>query len=153
MIRHRLFFVGLFLLLIGTPLSADESDQATLVLVSVADLGDGQLTPNQLRRVFLGIPVSVNGENIRALRNTSDPLLNEIFLQKVVYMSERRYKRQLVSQMFRTGRTRPPIFKLRDNLVQALKSVPGSVSVMWKKEAQKHSALHIVQVLGKGRLR
>ncbi len=153
MTRHFLFIIGLLLLLSGTSLPADESPEVTLVLVSGTDFDGNQLTPNQLRRVFLGIPVSVNGEYIRALRNTSAPLLNEIFLQKVVYMSKRRYKRQLVSQTFRTGQIQPPDFKTHDDLVQALKSVPGSVSVMWKKDAKKDAALHVVQVLWKGRLR
>jgi len=150
MIRRYLFFAGLLLLLSGTSLPADEPREVTLVLVSAADLGDDQLTPNQLRRVFLGIPVLVDGENIRALRNTSDPLLVEIFLQKVVYMSKRRYKRQLVSQTFRTGQMRPPNFNENDDLIQALKSIPDSVSVMWERDAEKDPALHVVQVLWKG---
>jgi len=152
MIRRRLLLAGLLLLLGGTLLPADEPNEFTLVLVSAADLGDGQLTPNQLRRVFLGIPVSIGGKAISALRNTSDPLLVEIFLQKVVYMSKRRYKRQLVSQTFRTGQMRPPNFNSNDDLVQALKSSPDSVSVMWERDAEKDPALHIVQVLWKGRL-
>jgi len=153
MIRRCLFFAGLLLLLSGMSLPADEPNEATLVLVSAADLGDGQLTPNQLRRVFLGIPVSIDGEAIRALRNTSDPLLIEIFLQKVVYMSKHRYKRQLVSQTFRTGQMRPPNFNEHDDLVQALKSIPGSVTVMWERDAKKDPALHIIQTLWKGRRR
>jgi len=152
MIRRGLFVAGLILLLGGTSLPADEPNEFTLVLVSAADLGDGQLTPNQLRRVFLGIPVSINGDDIRALRNTSDPLLIEVFLQKVVYMSKRRYKRQLVSQTFRTGQMRPPNFNKHDDLVQALESIPDSVTVMWKRDAEKDPALHVIQVLWKGQL-
>ncbi len=150
MIKRSLLLAGLLLLLSGTSLLAKPPRNVTLVLVSATDLGS-KLTPNQLRRVFLGIPVTVNGEIIKALRNTSDPLLNEIFLQKVVYMSERRYKRQLISQTFRTGQTRPPYFEVEDNLVEALKSVSGSVSVMWARDAEKNSDLHIIQVLWKGR--
>ena len=150
MTRCCLFFAGIVLLLSGASLPADEPNEFTLVLVSAADLGDGQLTPNQLRRVFLGIPVSIHGKAIRALRNTSDPLLAEIFLQKVVYMSKRRYKRQLVSQTFRTGQMRPPNFNKYDDLVQALKATPNSVSVMWERDAEKNPALHVVQALWKG---
>jgi len=150
MIRRCLFFAGLILLLSGTSLPADEPQEVTLVLVSGADLGVGQLTPNQLRRVFLGIPVSIGDKAIRALRNTSDPLLIEVFLQKVVYMSKRRYKRQLVSQTFRTGQMRPPNFNEHDDLVKALTSIPDSVSVMWERDAEKDPALHVVQVLWKG---
>lgn len=151
MIRRCLYLAGLLLLLSGTSLPADEPHEATLVLVSGAGLGDSQLTPNQLRRIFLGMPVSANGKAISALRNTSDPLLNEIFLQKVVYMSERRYQRLLVSKTFRTGQIRPPNFKSHDNLVQALKTVPDSVSVMWERDAKNHTDLHVIQVLWTGR--
>lgn len=153
MIRRRICLIGLLLLLVVAPLPADKLREVALVLVSGTDLGGGQLTPNQLRRVFLGIPLSVNGQDIRALRNTSDPLLNEVFLQKVVYMSARRYERQLVSQTFRTGQIRPPRFDARSDLVQGLKSIPGSVSVMWERGARKDTDLHIIQVLWKGRPR
>ncbi len=153
MIRRHAFLAWLLLLLIAAPSIADEPREVTLVLVSGDDLGGGQLTPNQLRRVFLGIPLTVNGQNVRALRNTSDPLLNEIFLQKVVYMSERRYERQLVSLTFRTGRIRPPRFDKRNDLVRALKSTPGSVTVMWQREALTAPDLHVIQVLWKGHAR
>jgi len=152
MIRRHIFLAW-FLLLVAASSVADEPREVTLVLVSAGDLGGSQLTPNQLRRVFLGIPLSVGGQHIRALRNTSDPLLNEIFLQKVVYMSERRYQRQLVSLTFRTGRVRPPRFDRRDALVRALKSTPGSVSVMWERDARAVPDLHVIQVLWKGHAR
>lgn len=152
MTKRHLFLAGLLLLLSGMSQADSEPHEIALVLVLVsgADLGDIQLTPNQLRRTFLGIPVSINGKGIRALRNTSDPLLNEIFLQKVVYMSEQRYNRQLVSRTFRAGRMWPPNFERQDDLIQTLKSIPGSISVMWEKDAKKDPALHIIQVLWKG---
>ncbi|HHJ14103.1 MAG TPA: hypothetical protein ENJ79_06960 [Gammaproteobacteria bacterium] len=147
--RH-LFLAGLLLLMSMAPLLADDAGEVTLVLVSGSDLGGGQLTPNQLRRAFFGIPLRLNGHDIRALRNGSDPLLNEIFLQKVVYMSARRYERQLVSLTFRTGRARPPRFARRDDLVQALKTLDDSIAVMWKRNVGQDSGLHIIQTLWKG---
>ncbi len=153
MIRRLICFVGLLMLLVVAPLPADEPDEVALVLVSGSDLGGGRFTPNQLRRVFLGIPVAVNGQDIRALRNTSESLLNEIFLQKVVYMSERRYERQLVSRTFRTGQIRPPNFDNRTALVEALKSIPGSISVMWEHDVKEHPELHVIQEIWKGRPR
>jgi len=150
MIRFSALLAGFLLILVGVSLPADEPREFTLVLVSSSDLGGGRLTPNQLRRVFLGISVSVNDQDIRALRNTSDPVLNEVFLQKVVYMTERRYKRQLVSQTFRTGQMRPPQFGVQSELVQALKSTPASISVMWERDVKKDPGLHTIQVLWKG---
>ncbi|VAW76697.1 hypothetical protein MNBD_GAMMA15-183 [hydrothermal vent metagenome] len=151
MMRRVICSVGVLMLLLVAPLPADEPAEVALVLVSGSDLGGSHLTPNQLRRVFLGIPVKVGGQNIRALRYTGDSQLNEIFLQKVVYMTERRYERQLVSQTFRTGQMRPPNFDKRGALVQALKSVPYNVSVLWKHDAEKDPDLYVIQEIWKGR--
>jgi len=141
----------LMLLLMSLQVSAQDDKQRTLALVTASDIQFERLTPNAVRKLFLGIPVSSYDQPLTVLLNNNSDLLNEIFLQKVVYMSERHYERMLVSQTFRTGRPRPAKFSDHGKLVEALKSTPGSVSLMWQKDADKDEAIHVLQILWQGR--
>ncbi len=89
-----------------------ESHNQALVLVLVTARSNQieKLQPRQFRKLFLDVPVFSNNEQLIPLINTSDKLLYEIFLQKVVYMSVRNYERMLISNTFRTGRPRPEMF-------------------------------------------
>ena len=151
---RRLTCVGLLVLcLFGSPSWSTGADEVALVLVAGSKTRISRLSAHELRRVFLGLPVQVDGQNVRALLNTSDPLLTEIFLQKVVFMSARHYNRQLLSQTFRTGRRRPPRFKNREALVEALQSNRGAVAVIWEREAKEYDTIKIIQPIWRGRLR
>jgi len=123
----------------------------TLVLVTNSDLAIKRFPPNELRKLFLGFPIIVDGTTLIPLRNYSDDLLKETFLQKVMYMSERHYDRQLLSLAFRTGRSRPPIYTDHNSLIQALKHEPASISVIWFKDVNEDNALRIIQTF-KGRV-
>lgn len=123
----------------------------TLVLVTNSNLPIKKFPPNELRKLFLGFPIIVNETPLIPLRNYSDDLLKETFLQKVMYMSERHYERQLLLQAFRTGNSRPPIYTNHDDLIQALKRKPGSISVIWFKDVGGNNALRVIQVF-KGRV-
>ncbi len=152
--RRRLARVGLVVLflLVAFVQGVQAQEDRALVLVADSESGLDHLSPRQLRRVFLGLPVEVRGQPVRALLNTSDPLLNRVFLQKVVFMSQRRYARQLLSLTFRTGRRRPQAFRDQDQMVRTLHSSVGAIAVMWKRDAARDGSLKIMQTLWRGRL-
>jgi hypothetical protein len=153
--RHRGSLNVLMLLvviqLIPLPVFAHEGQNQALVLVAASDSQIEKLQPRLFRKLFLDVPVTSNNQPLIPLINTSDDLLYEIFLQKVVYMSERHYERMLISRTFRTGRPRPARFSDNSELVKALNSTPGSVSVMWRKIAEEEKAVRIVQTLWEDR--
>ncbi len=152
---NRRSFVNILILLliqlIPVPASAYENRHQVLVLVTSANSQIDKLQPRLFRKLFLVVPVTVNNQPLVPLINDSDELLYAVFLQKVVYMSERHYKHMLISKTFRTGRPRPARFSDNSKLVKALNSIPGSVSVMWRKTAEQENSVRILQVLWESR--
>ncbi len=121
------------------------------VVVAVAKGSPLQrLTLEALRRAFLGLPVERDGVRVLPLVNRSDPLLYEIFLQKVVFLSARSYTRLLLSRTLRTGAPRPPEYTDVAALREALAARPGAVAVLWARDVHADPRLRVLQVLWSG---
>ena len=125
-------------------------DTRRLVLVSGGNSDIPPLAPTQVRKLYLGAPLVVDGKHIEPLRNTSDPLLYEVFLQKIVFMSARSYERQLLSQVFREGGGQPKVFVNADELTNTLRKNPYTVSYMWSDMVASWPGLKEVQELWQG---
>ncbi len=143
----RAFLLLLIIYFTAMPAFAHENRYQALVLVTANTTLMDKLSPTQFRKLFLNLPIISTGQALRPLLNTSDSFLYEIFLQKVVYMSERNYARMLISRTFRNGHPRPEKFSAQAKLVKALISTPASVSFMWRNAAEKEQQLRIVQKL------
>src|SRR3979411_2468693 len=65
------------------PASADE----TLVLIVSADSKVDQLDSLEVRKLFLGMTVTHNGDRLRPLLNEAEPRLKDVFLQNVVSLT------------------------------------------------------------------
>lgn len=115
-----------------------------LVLVVSSESSLAELKPGELRKLFMGLPVSKQGHVIKPLRNMSDERLNQVFLQKVVYMSEGRYEHHLIARVFRIGGVRPAQFESSQSLTQALAEDPMRVSYMWEDDVPDDSNLKIL---------
>ena len=70
-----------------------------------------------------------------------------VFLQHVVFMSEREYKRQLLSRVFRLGDQRPKEYDDINDLVAALEITPEAVTFLWSDELEDHTSLKSLGVL------
>ena len=140
---RRLLLLQFFLLLCFYPAPASAVDQQ-LVLVTNAQSPITALTPVAARRLYLGVPFQANGLAIIPLRNTSDARLQEVFMQRVMYMATETYERQVLNRVFRTGGQRPPIYSELRELVEALKGNPLAISYMWHETALATPGLKIV---------
>lgn len=118
-----------------------------LVLVSGAISNVPQLTPNEVRKLFLGVVLTKDGQRIEPLLNATDPLLNEVFLQKIIFMSGDNYQRQLNARIAATGDPRPQEYSDRWQLISALRTRHGSVSFMWNNDVRIRAGLKVVQEL------
>lgn len=123
-----------------------------LVLVSNAATPVALLTSAEARKLFLGRPLVKNGVRLEALRNTSDVLLQEVFLQKVVFLSERAYERQLLSTAFREGGERPVAYANPKQLLAALQTRLGALTYMWESAARNTPGIKIIGELWAGTL-
>jgi len=102
------------------------------------------LTAAQARKLFLGEPLRIDGKTIIPLRNSSDPLLQEIFMQRVMYMATETYERQILNRVFRAGGQRPPIYSDFSELLQALQNDPLTVSYMWSRSALPSPGIRVI---------
>lgn len=116
-----------------------------LVLVTGNQSTIPELTLNQVRRIYLGH--ALRGTAITPLSNQSDDLLFEVFLQKVIFLSERDYEKRLITRTFQTGDRRPSIHLKERDLLQSLERQSGSVTFMWEETASRHPQLRVVKVL------
>jgi len=124
-----------------------QTTERSLLLVSGDDYQLGSVTHAELRKIFLGVPVTRDKVRLRPLLNYSDPLATSIFLQQVVFMSEREYERQLVSRVFRLGDQRPREYDDIELLVEGLSKTPGSMTFMWSDQFENRTGLKSLGVL------
>ena len=118
-----------------------------LVLVSGAMSNVPQLTPTEVRKLFLGVKLIKDGQRIEPLLNATEPLLNEVFLQKIIFMSADNYQRQLNARIAATGDPRPQEYFDRWQLISALRTRRGSVTFMWNKDVRVQAGLKVIQEL------
>lgn len=119
-------------------------DDRQLVVVASADSGITALSTAEIRKLFLGIVVEQQGRSLLALRNQTDPVLHEVFLQKVMFMSGPMYERTLLTRLLRTKATRPEAYDSEPALLQALHANPGAVTYMWASRAADLPDLRVV---------
>ena len=139
---------SLLLCCIGLTLCLDTAagpQQVVLVASAASTLDD--LDSLQLRKIYLGFDIKHNGTSIKALRNNTDNLLDDIFLQTVVAMSERAYSRRQLSLTLRQGVPRVAEFSDSEDLFRVLTRNPHSVTYMWRKDAERRQDIKILRVL------
>ena len=119
--------------------------QVVLVAAATSPLHD--LDSLELRKLYLGYSVRRDGRIVKGLRNTGDEELNRIFLQAVVAMSEKSYRRRLLSLPLRQGIPRPSGYDEPEHLLNALSGNPYSVTYMWKEAADRSTDVKTLKVL------
>lgn len=129
---------------------ATRAGERAVVVVAAQDSPIESITPRQVRLSFLAVPVRVEDVLIKPVLNTGDSLLHEVFLQKAIYLSDQHYRRQIVSQIFRSGGARPAEARDSRQLVELLLQAPERISYMWQRDARIHNELKVLQVLWQG---
>ena len=118
-----------------------------VVLVAASTSPLNNIDSLELRKIYLGFIVKQDEKVVKGLRNTEDETLNSIFLQTVVAMSEKSYRRRLLFLPLRHGIPRPLEYNEFENLLKALSTNPYSVTYMWKDDAVRSSKVKILRVL------
>lgn len=137
-----------FLTFVAIALSAQASwADSAVVLVTAKDSPIESFSSLDIRKVYLGISVTVDGSAVRALRRPDDEHLNQIFLQSVMAMTQRSYERRLLSLVLKFGTPRPVEVDSHQELLKLLARNPSSITYMWKREAESDSRIKIIRVL------
>lgn len=152
--RVKLVRIAALLVCLGAfcPIAFAQPSERSLLLVAGEQLETVAFSQSELRKIFLGIPVTRDDVRIKPLLNLTDPFAFDVFLQQIVFMSAREYRRQLLSRVFRLGGTRPQEYDDIDELTEALHRVPGSLTYMWAEQFESQSGLVSLGVLWTGSL-
>ena len=119
----------------------------TLVLVTRADSDVTNLDSITVRKLFLGLPVLINGSPLHPLRNRSDAELDPIFLQQIVAMSQSAYERQILIGVNRQGWLRPVELNTSSRVLDMLYADPYAVTFMWLHEVAHNPRVRVIRVL------
>ena len=141
---RRILTIVLILCLAAGP--ARPASQS-VVLVVRADSPVTEMDSVTVRKLFLGLPVLVNGRPLRPLRNRSDPQLDEIFFQQLVAMSQSSYDRQILIGVNRQGWLRPVEYSREADVAAALTADPNAVSYMWQRDVGHNPGIRVIRVL------
>ena len=82
-----------------------------LVLIVSADSKVEQLDSLEVRKLFLGLTVTYNGDRLRPVLDEADARVKEIFLQNIVSMSDTTYDRSLLRLALIQGQIKPIAYK------------------------------------------
>lgn len=118
-----------------------------LVLVVRADSPVVDLDSVTLRKLFLGVPVLVNGKLLHPIRNRSAEHLDEIFLQEIVGMSQSAYDRQILGGVNRQGWRPPAEANSSARVLAALYEDQQAVAFMWQSEIGHDPRVRVVRIL------
>lgn len=150
MMRSIVLLIPLLWVAGWAPQAFAETDKLVLV-TGTPLLARSEVTLDDTRKIYLGRHISVDGHRVTPLVNKSDPLLYQVFLQKVVYMSGSHYERHLLSRVYRRGGKRPQNFVSNRALVKALQVQPFTVSYMWESNARSMSNIFVLRNLWTGK--
>jgi hypothetical protein len=141
----KLTATAVLLTLLAAALPAFAQEQ--LVLIVSADSKVDQLDSLELRKLFLGLTVTYNGNRLRPVLNETDPRVKDIFLQNIVSMSDITYDRRLLRLALIQGQTQPAVHKDIGQLIQAVAADPSAVSYAWAKDVARDTRIRILRIL------
>jgi hypothetical protein len=135
--------VLLTLLTAATPALAGEQ----LVLIVSAASKIEQLDSLEVRKLFLGLTVTHDGNRLRPVLNESDDRVKQIFLQNIVSMSDITYDRRLLRLSLIQGQTQPTAYKNIALLINSVAADPSAVSYAWAEDVAHETRIRILRVL------
>ncbi len=138
------------LLLLCNIVSTGAAAEKKMVLVMSADTGVLSLNQSEVRQLFFGGTIIKDGVRLEAIINDSDPLLYEVFLQKIVFMSARAYERKLISRVFRKGGRRVVLASSLASLANDLVANRRRISFMWEEDARALPGIAVIGELWRG---
>ena len=124
-----------------------QSASESVVLVVRADSPVKDLSSVQVRKLFLGVPVLIDGKLLHPVRNRSDARLDDIFLQEIVAMTQEAYDRQILVGLNRQGWVRPAEVSSVVRVIEDLYADPQAVSYMWLRVVEHNPRLKVLRTL------
>lgn len=147
-IRFCLLLLGIvvaYLYALPPAYAADQPLQ--LVIVTSQQSSIKALSGPVLRKVYLRSASGIGFQPIQPLINQSNRMLQEMFLQKVLFMSQNTYERHLRHTKFPTGTVLPVDYRSEVKLIDYLNAHPNSITCLTEQAAAKRPSLRVVMRL------
>jgi hypothetical protein len=148
--RHVSFLGFAIALLVGvmgfTGSRPADAAESRLVLVASAKSQIAPISAADARRLYLGVPLVQDGHEVIPIRNLTDPGTQELFLQRVLFMSAQAYDRQMSGRVYRSGGNRIPEYAVQRDLIDKLLAEPWAVTYMSSEAALSQPELKIVSL-------
>jgi len=136
----------LFLLLLGIA-ARGLAGPETVVLVVPAASKVIDLDSITVRKLFLGLPVLIDGSPLHPVRNRSDARFDSIFLQQIAAMSQSAYDRQTLIGVNRARSIRPVEVMTSARVLDTLYSDPNAVTFMWLRDVERNPKIRVIRIL------
>ncbi len=122
----------------------------TIVVVNGSNSPITSLSQTEFRRLYLGVPVRVGNQRVKPLINYSDADIEKLFLQKIIFMSKKKYEQKILSNVYRFGEMRPDKYSDVDLLINELKRSPDTVTYLWQDQVDKYEGIKSIGILWTG---
>jgi len=142
----RLLLLALGLGLVHWAAATAHAESRLLLVVSAASPVK-ELSSVEIHRLFLGLTVIVGERRLHALRNESDELMQRVFFQNIVSMSQAAYDRRMLAMTLQQGRTPPAVVHDTRALLETLLADPNTVSFAWAAEVEGDPRIRTLRVL------
>lgn len=140
----------ILLLAIAWLLPQQADAERTVVLITSESCPVQEISTLDIRKAYLSVAVTIDGRSIRPFRLDDDELLNQVFYQSIVAMSQKSYDRRALSMALKYGTPRPPVFDDVESAVEAVHRIECSVLYLWKKDADSLDGVRIIKLLWQG---
>jgi hypothetical protein len=135
----------LMLLPLGAALAAATSQSVVLVVSAASPVVD--LDSVSVRKLFLGVPVLINGHPLHPMRNRADARLDQIFLQEIAAMSQSAYDRQILIGVNRQGWLPPVEVDSSASALEKLYEDSNAVTFVWQRDVVNNPRVRVIRVL------
>jgi hypothetical protein len=119
------------------------AEEQRIAIVASAGSGIKVISAKRVRRAYLGASIVLDGVEIKPLLNQTDKFAEEVFLQKVLFMSAEAYERQLLARAFRGG-SRPKAYENLTDLLAALHNDNATITFMLYETAINTPGIRII---------
>ena len=145
--RRDPLMLRLGLMLLSLVTSVSWSADRSVVLAVASNSPIATLDAHDVRLLFLGHTVRVDGRTLIPIRNLTERTIDDVFLQSVVAMSATRYDRYTLRLALQQGRPRPLEITSALSLTRNLEANPLAVTYMWESDLRANPRLRVVRVL------
>ena len=137
----------LIILMLSLYCNSAYSIESSGVLVVSEESDINRISIIEVRKLFLGLPASKVSNINNPVINNSDSEIYQSFLNKIMRMTDKSYKKKLIKRIFRQGSEKIQVESSKENLIQYLRDNPNDVTFMSGEDFKNSKGIKVIQRL------